>query len=81
MKLSLTHIDTEAADFDGTLQYKDSNGDWQNVDPSVAIEVPAGGLELQVKSFDDATTESLEGFRVEITEVVNGHDGTLSAGG
>ncbi|MCG9749020.1 Ig-like domain-containing protein [Vibrio brasiliensis] len=81
VKLSLTHIDTEAADFDGTLQYKDSNGDWQNVDPSVAIEVPAGGLELQVKSLDDATTESLEGFRVEITEVVNGHDGTLSAGG
>ncbi|NOE85233.1 type I secretion C-terminal target domain-containing protein [Vibrio cholerae] len=81
VKLTLTHVDTEAADFNGTLQYKDSNGVWQDVDPSVAIEVPASGLELQVKSFDDASTESLEGFRVEITEVVNGHDGTLVAGG
>ncbi len=80
VKLTLTHVDTEAADFNGTLQYKDSNGVWQDVDPSVAIEVPASGLELQVKSFDDASTESLEGFRVEITEVVNGHDGTLVAG-
>ncbi|MGC9460689.1 Ig-like domain-containing protein, partial [Vibrio genomosp. F10] len=78
VKLSLVHDaqnGTSADDFEGTLQYK-QGGEWHNVDPDVAITVPANDLQLRLVTQDDKVTEVPEGYSVQITEVVNGHEGS-----
>ncbi|MGE4590588.1 VWA domain-containing protein, partial [Alcaligenes sp.] len=70
----------DADDFVGTLQVQDAAGNWVDVDPNAEYEVPAnGGLQLRVVTADDKVYEGPEDFTVEITEVINAHEGTLEA--
>ena len=72
VNVALVNGDTTASDFDGVLQYQDTNGDWQDVTSAgIPVGISTSEIALRIDSASDADIENLENFSVEITGVTN----------